>query len=70
MDFAEILEKLKKEGLEMTEETAKKAITVLLDAAADFVKNSPNPYDDFALGAIEPVKKLLLGLAENINPND
>ena len=69
-DFNELLEMLKKEGIEMVEETAKKSIGVFADWLEKSAKESENKYDDLGLVVLPQLKELALGAADNINPED
>lgn len=65
-----LLEKLKQEGLELAEESAKaviKAFFAWLEESADLSKN---PYDDMAKVIYPKLRELALDAAENINPAD
>lgn len=69
-DVKLLLEKLKAEGLEVAEESAKilvKAVFEWLEESADL---SENAYDDMAKVVYPKVKEMILDKAEDINKED
>lgn len=69
-DMGKLLVELKGEGLELTEEAAKKVIAKLFAWIRESAALSENPYDDMVVGVIKPLEKILMDKAEAINPAD
>lgn len=67
MDLQKLLEALKKEGLNLTEEAAVRVANILLDWAEETVKATPNSYDDILLIAIPKIKDELFKLIDKID---
>lgn len=69
-DVKLLLEKLKEQGLEIAEESAKVLVHGVFDWLEESADLSPNPYDDMAKVVYPKVKALALEQAEKINPAD
>ena len=69
-DVSLLLEKLKAQGLEIAEESAKILITSVFDWLEESADLSPNPYDDMAKVLYPKLKEFALERAEQINPAD
>jgi hypothetical protein len=69
-DVKELLDSLKADGLELTEEALKTVAGKMFDWFERGAKASVNPYDDLALGLVNPAKKLVMEKLEKINPED
>ena len=66
----DLLERLKAEGVEIAEESAKTLIKAVFATATEYVKQSENEYDDLLLTPLVLAEKKLLELAEDINKED
>jgi hypothetical protein len=66
-DLKVLADRLKDAGLDATEETAAKAITVLSDWTVESAKLSATPFDDVAAIVVPKVKDLALDLVDKIN---
>jgi hypothetical protein len=64
------IEELKKEGLELGEESAKMAARALFGSIEKMVVASDNKYDDMLLPVIGLVQPKLMDLLEDINKAD
>ena len=65
-----LVEELKKEGLEVAEESAKIVAKAVLNWIEASVKMTPNPYDDFFVMARPQIESVMAPAIEKINPND
>ena len=70
MDFQKLLDALKKDGLELTEEALAKLLNTVLDWGEETVKATPNSYDDILLIAIPKIREELRKLIDKINGVD
>lgn len=67
MDFKELLEKLKGEGLDIAEDAAVLVVNTTLDWLEEAIKNSSNKYDDLLLAFFPAVRTFLLEAADKID---
>lgn len=65
-----LLEKLKSEGIEVAEESAKILINAIFSWLEESAALSENPYDDMAMVVYPKLKQLALDKAEDINKED
>ena len=71
MSLTDILvEELKKEGIELAEETAKMACKALFRAIPKVVVASENKYDDMLLAVLPVIEPMIMNLLEDINKDD
>lgn len=71
MEIGKILvEEFKKEGIELLEENAMKAIEIVFNVAEKVIVESENKLDDVALPFLPKVESLLKGYADKINKQD
>lgn len=64
------LGKLKEQGIEIAEETAKAVVEALFDSAPDLVLATKNKYDDLLIPLLAGAKPQVMKLLENINKAD
>ena len=69
-DFKLLLEKLKSEGVELAEESAKIVVEATFAWLEESATLSSTPYDDLLKVVYPQVKSLALEAADNINPED
>lgn len=69
-DLKDLLSRCKAQGLELTEEAAKIFTKELIGWADDSAVLSENKIDDIARIGYPELQKILLGLADKINPAD
>lgn len=69
-EIKNLLERCKAQGLELTEEAAKIFAKELIAWADDSAVISENKIDDIARIGYPELQKILLGLADKINPAD
>ena len=69
-DFKNLLERLKAEGIEVAEETAKAFIKTLFPWLTESALMSENKFDDVFAALYPLAEQQILGLAENINKAD
>lgn len=69
-DVKLLVEKLKAQGLEIAEESAKVVAEALFDWIEESAKISKSPYDDMALLVMPHLKKLAMDNIEKINKAD
>lgn len=67
-DVKLLLEKLKGQGLEIAEESAKVLLNGVFEWVEESAQKSPNPYDNMALVILPQLKKFALEAADKINP--
>lgn len=65
-----MIEELKKEGIELAEESAKMACKALFRAIPKVVVASENKYDDMLLAILPVVEPMVMNLIDDINPAD
>ncbi len=70
MDYKKLIELLKNEGLEITEEAAKKLVPIFMNFIKEAIVKSENKFDDALLLLMPLIEKQLLAYAEEINKND
>ncbi len=70
MDYKKLIELLKNEGLEITEEAAKKLVPIFMGFIKEAIVKSENKFDDALLLLMPLIEKQLLAYAEEINKND
>lgn len=69
-DLKVLLEKLKSQGLELTEEAVKIFVKQLVEWLKESAAISENKIDDVAALGLPELEKLALGLADQINKAD
>lgn len=69
-DLKVLLEKLKSQGLELTEEAVKIFVKQLVEWLKESAAASSNKIDDVAALGLPELEKLALGLADQINKAD
>lgn len=69
-DFKGLAEKLKAQGLELAEESAKMALVAVFEWLEESAKMSKTPYDDLALVLFPQLKSLIEEKVEDINKED
>ena len=67
MDTKKLIEKLKDQGLELTEDAAKMLVGTVFTWAEEEIKNNDNAWDDIFLAVFPPVKKILLDKIDEID---
>lgn len=69
-DLAVLLEKLKLQGLEVGEETAKALVKEVFAWVRESAVASATPIDDMVVGVLAPAESWIISQAEKINPAD
>lgn len=68
MDFKqELIDELKKRGLNVAEDLAMEVIEVVFTVGEKAIVASENKYDDFLLAVLPQAKKMLMDLADEID---
>jgi hypothetical protein len=65
-----LVEELKKEGLEVAEETAKAAVKAVFRSLPKFVAATENKYDDMLLPVLAIIEPKVLEMLDEINKED